>query len=109
MHYLFLAVFAWALCEGISIYMWFVALFYKGTFQRLRFFLLLGWGKLCYTQYITIDSSKIVYKSPLEPYTILIVIINSVAVGLPIPIAVVSAAVSYNNYGIKDDSGETIA
>ena len=34
---------------------------------------------------------------------------NFVVVGLPIPIAVVSAAVSYENYGIKDDNGETIA
>ena len=49
LHYLFLSVFAWAICEGITIYVLFVALFYKGFFQRLRFLLILGWGKLQYT------------------------------------------------------------
>ena len=33
---------------------------------------------------------------------------NSV-VGLPVPIVVLSAAISHDNYGIKDDNGETIA
>ena len=54
LHYFFLAVFAWALCEGISIYVLFVALFYNGIFQQLHFFLLLGWGKLMICAYTTV-------------------------------------------------------
>ena len=50
LHYLFLAVFSWAICEGIIIYVLFVALFYKGIFQRLYVLLVIGWGKqhLCF-------------------------------------------------------------
>ncbi|XP_065897304.1 adhesion G protein-coupled receptor L4-like [Dysidea avara] len=44
LHYFFLCVFCWTLCEAIMIYMMFVELFYKGIFQDMRFFLLLGWS-----------------------------------------------------------------
>ena len=45
LHYFFLAVFCWMLCEGIIILVMFFALFYKGIFQRLFFFMIIGWGK----------------------------------------------------------------
>ena len=45
LHYLFLAVFCWMLCEAIIIYVLFIALFYKGIFQRMYTFLIIGWGK----------------------------------------------------------------
>ncbi|XP_065913574.1 adhesion G protein-coupled receptor L4-like isoform X2 [Dysidea avara] len=44
LHYFFLAVFCWMLCEGIIILVMFFALFYKGIFQRLFFFMIIGWG-----------------------------------------------------------------
>ncbi|XP_065884496.1 uncharacterized protein [Dysidea avara] len=43
LHYFFLAVFSWALCEGIMVYTMFAAPFYKGIFQRMSFYLLVGW------------------------------------------------------------------
>ncbi|XP_065895640.1 adhesion G protein-coupled receptor L4-like [Dysidea avara] len=44
LHYLFLAVFSWSLCEGIMVFAMFVAPFYKGFLQKLLFYLIVGWG-----------------------------------------------------------------
>ena len=46
LHYFFLAVFCWMLCEGIIIYVMFVKVIYHGFFQRMYFFWLIGWGKI---------------------------------------------------------------
>ena len=95
LHYFFLAVFAWALCEGISIYVLFVAIFYKGIFQRLRFFLLLGWGKLfLICTYITVTIPSLMF---------------FIVLGLPLPIVIVSAVISHEDYGIKEDDGNITA
>ena len=45
LHYFFLAVFCWMLCEGIIILFMLLAVFYKGLFQEMYFFMFLGWGK----------------------------------------------------------------
>ncbi|XP_065914929.1 adhesion G protein-coupled receptor L3-like [Dysidea avara] len=68
LHYFFLAVFCWMLCEGIMILVMFVKVIYHGVFQHMIFFLLLGWG-------------------------------------LPVPIVAISAAVSFDNYGVEDPDG----
>ncbi|XP_065915845.1 adhesion G protein-coupled receptor L4-like isoform X2 [Dysidea avara] len=67
LHYLFLCVFCWTLCEAIMIYIMFGAVFYKGIFQDIRFFALLGWGLpipvvaisagLSYDNYVIEDNS----------------------------------------------------
>ncbi|XP_065910263.1 uncharacterized protein [Dysidea avara] len=44
LHYFFLSMFCWTLCEAIMVFVLFVTIFYKGIFQDIRFFLLLGWG-----------------------------------------------------------------
>ncbi|XP_065895642.1 uncharacterized protein [Dysidea avara] len=44
LQYLFLAVFSWSLCEGIMVFAMFVAPFYNGLFQKLLFYLIVGWG-----------------------------------------------------------------
>ncbi|XP_065913586.1 adhesion G protein-coupled receptor L4-like [Dysidea avara] len=44
LHYFFLAVFCWMLCEGIIILFMLLAVFYKGLFQEMYFFMFLGWG-----------------------------------------------------------------
>jgi hypothetical protein len=43
MHYFFLAVFCWMLCEGILIYLKLVVVFDSGKSYSRRFFAL-GWG-----------------------------------------------------------------
>ncbi|XP_065897929.1 adhesion G protein-coupled receptor L3-like isoform X2 [Dysidea avara] len=68
LHYFFLAVFCWMLCEGIIMLVMFVKVIYHGFFQRMYFFLFLGWG-------------------------------------LPLPIVVISAAVSFDNYGVEGPDG----
>ena len=45
LHYFLLATFCWMLCEGIKLLMLLVFVFYKGFFQRIRFFMIIGWGK----------------------------------------------------------------
>ena len=57
--------------------------FYQGFFKSKLFFLLLGWGKF--------TAVELMYHN----YTI-------VFVGLPIPIVVVSAAISHEQYGLND-------
>ena len=44
MHYLFLAVFCWMLCQGLLLYMLLVIVFDSGKTYRRRYFAL-GWGK----------------------------------------------------------------
>ena len=44
MHYLFLAVFAWMLCEGVMLYLLLVKVFTRLP-KRLWFFALLGYGE----------------------------------------------------------------
>ncbi|XP_065910329.1 adhesion G protein-coupled receptor L3-like isoform X3 [Dysidea avara] len=44
LHYFFLSVFCWTLCEAILIYIKFVWIHYEGIFQDMRFFMILGWG-----------------------------------------------------------------
>ncbi|XP_065894114.1 uncharacterized protein [Dysidea avara] len=44
LHYLFLAVFSWSLCEGMMVFAMFVKPFYKGFFQQMLFYLIVGWG-----------------------------------------------------------------
>jgi hypothetical protein len=44
MHYLFLAVFSWMLCEGIVLYLLLVVVFHSGK-SHSRSFFCLGWGK----------------------------------------------------------------
>ena len=47
LHYFFLAVFCWALCEGIVVFIMLWAIFrYRNIFEKIYWFLLLGWGKL---------------------------------------------------------------
>lgn len=45
LHYFLLATFCWMLCEGIKILMMVMFVFYKGVFQKMFFFLFVGWGK----------------------------------------------------------------
>ena len=45
LHYLFLTVFFWILCEGIIILVKFLRTVYHGIFQSIYFFFVLGWGK----------------------------------------------------------------
>ena len=45
LHYIFLAVFCWMLCEGIMLYLMLVVVFSKLS-KRWWFFLLLGWGEV---------------------------------------------------------------
>ncbi|XP_065915266.1 uncharacterized protein [Dysidea avara] len=44
LHYTFLAVFCWMLCEGIVIYILLYFVFYKGFFKTWKFYMILGWG-----------------------------------------------------------------
>ena len=45
MHYLFLAVFCWMLCEAIILYRFVVVVFDSGERHKKKYFAL-GWGKL---------------------------------------------------------------
>ncbi|XP_065901795.1 adhesion G protein-coupled receptor L4-like [Dysidea avara] len=65
LHYFFMAVFSWMLCEGILMFIMIKMVFYDGFFKSRKFFFLVGWG-------------------------------------LPIPIVVVSAGVSHEQYGLND-------
>ena len=44
LHYLFLAVFCWMLCEGIMLFLMLVIVF-STLAKRRWFFLLIGWGE----------------------------------------------------------------
>ena len=46
LHYFFLAVFVWMLCEGIFVFIYFNFIFYTGFFAKRYFYFGLGWGKL---------------------------------------------------------------
>ena len=46
LHYFFLAAFAWMLCEGIFVFIYFNYLFYTGLFAKKYFYFGFGWGKL---------------------------------------------------------------
>ena len=45
LHYFFMAVFSWMLCEGILLFIMIKLVFYHGFLNSRAFFLLLGWGK----------------------------------------------------------------
>ncbi|XP_065903380.1 adhesion G protein-coupled receptor L3-like isoform X2 [Dysidea avara] len=44
LHYFFMAVFSWMLCEGILLFIMIKLVFYHGFLNSRAFFLLLGWG-----------------------------------------------------------------
>ena len=74
------------------VYTMFAAPFYKGIFQRMSFYLLVGWGKVYYVH--TVYMYKVIFYFSTV---------------LPAPVVVVSAAVSNKHYGLKDQCDETIA
>ena len=58
LHYFSLAIFCWMLCEGIMLCVMVSGKFLvSGKFpeQKLRFYLLIGWGKWFMQHHITID------------------------------------------------------
>jgi len=79
LHYLFLAAFSWMLCEGLLIFLLLYLVFYKGFFKEWKFFTCLGWGM----KYISAFQMANCF----------------FAIGLPIPIVVISVAVSHEQYG----------
>ena len=60
----------------------FVTPFYKGKFQGLPFYLLVGWGKV----------------DRLELYMYKLCLLST---GLPVPAVIISAAVSNEHYGLE--------
>ena len=57
LHYLFLSVFCWTLCEGIIMFIMFYSVFYHGFFQRMYFYLIIGWGKyICRLTYLYVSN-----------------------------------------------------
>jgi len=77
-----MAAFSWMLCEGILLFIWLNFVLYEGIFKTRKFFLLLGWGKYQQTRY---------YDAHLVQCT-----------GLPLPIVIISSAVSHEQYGTDD-------
>ena len=60
LHYLFLSVFCWTLCEGNIMFIMFYSVFYHGFFKHLYFYLLICWGKKdfllsCSAEYLCIS------------------------------------------------------
>jgi len=83
LHYFFMAAFSWMFCEGFLLFVTLQFVFYEGLFNRRKFYFVFGWSK----------------------YTMLPRIPNYITfylLALPIPIVVVSAAVSHEQYGIND-------
>ena len=61
LHYFFLAVFSWMLCEAIVLLVAVEFVFYEGFFKSRKFFALLGWGKhltKCTTRYVCTKLAK---------------------------------------------------
>jgi len=82
-----MAAFSWMLCEGILMFIMIKLVFYNGFFKSKKFFSLVGWGKF---QYVP-NSFHCTQPDVILP-----------CVGLPVPIVVVSAAVSHEQYGLNN-------
>ena len=71
------------LCEGVMLFIWLNFVLYQGMFKTRKFFMLLGWGKYLFAAHQKVECS--LYCS-----------------GLPVPIIIISAAVSHEQYGTDE-------
>ena len=93
MHYFFLSVFTWSLCEGVLIYNLLVKVFGVNKKKWIYIYTALGWGNK--HLYVIMD----IYKIACMYICITISSISgSVLQGLPIPAVIVSVAIRHEVY-----------
>ena len=78
-----MAAFSWMLCEGILVFIMIKLVFYDGFVKKKVFFFMVGWGEYSKTCNCALNI--------LLLYT-----------GLPLPIVIISAAVSHEHYGVNE-------
>ena len=69
LHYFFMALFSWMLCEGILLLVLLYFVFYKGFFKSWKFFAIIGWGKLLYLMQFLANNSSYFNNAYLCIYT----------------------------------------
>jgi G protein-coupled receptor 133 len=104
MHYFFLAVFCWMLCQGILIYLMLVVVFDSGKSYSRRFFAL-GWG-ICFEVQLSVCPCQYVCRSlsvhPCRCFyhpTLAIALNCFIHIGLPAVIVAVSFGARFDEYG----------